>query len=63
MPDTPIVPLFDNDREEVFLTREEAITELRALVKEGLESGPSKYVSMEDLKREILRRLEASRDE
>lgn len=39
MPDTPNSPLPDKDSEERFLTREEAIAELRALWEEGLASG------------------------
>ncbi len=37
------------------------VDELRDLVREGLESGPSSRVSMDEVKAEARRRLEASR--
>ena len=36
------------------------VEELRGLVREGLESGPSEYASMDEIKTEARRRLEKS---
>ncbi len=36
------------------------VEELRGLVREGLESGPSKYASMDEVKAEARRRFEES---
>ncbi|HYZ60832.1 MAG TPA: hypothetical protein VE650_00120 [Acetobacteraceae bacterium] len=57
MPDTPISPLPDNDADEPFLTREEAIAELQALWAEGIASGPGRFKDLEELKQEFERRL------
>ena len=37
--------------------REAALAELRALIEEGIDSGPGKYASLDEIKREARKRL------
>lgn len=37
--------------------REEAVRELRALIQEGIDSGPANYTSLDEIKREARKRL------